>query len=221
MKLIIKGLLKYLSGLILVMLLVFLPAGSFSFVNGWIFIGLLFVPMLIMGVVMLIKNPSLLEKRLNSKEKESDQKAVVAVSGLMFLSGFIVAGLDYRFGWLHMPEWVVIASSVLFLFSYILYAEVMRENTYLSRVIEVQNDQKVIDSGLYGIVRHPMYSATVLMFLSMPLILGSLFSFLIFIIYPFVIAKRIKNEEAVLEKGLQGYQEYKLKVKYRLIPFIW
>ena len=175
MKLIIKGLLKYLSGLILVMLLVFLPAGSFSFVNGWIFIGLLFVPMLIMGVVMLIKNPSLLEKRLNSKEKESDQKAVVAISGVMFLSGFIVAGLDYRFGWLHIPDLEVIVSSVMFLFSYFLYAEVMRENTYLSRVIEVQKDQKVIDSGLYGIVRHPMYSSTLLMFLSMPLILGSFF----------------------------------------------
>ena len=185
------------------MILVFLPAGSLKFINGWLFIGLLFIPMFIMGIVMLFKNPALLEKRLNTKEKEKEQRGVVAVSGIMFLSGFIIAGLDHRFGWLSLHPIVIII------------------DTYLSRTIEVQKSQKVIDTGLYGIVRHPMYSATILMFLSIPLVLGSLFSFLIFLIYPFAIAFRIKNEETVLENGLEGYAEYKKKVKYRLIPFIW
>ncbi len=203
------------------MILVFLPAGSLKFINGWLFIGLLFIPMFIMGIVMLFKNPALLEKRLNTKEKEKEQRGVVAVSGIMFLSGFIIAGLDHRFGWLSLHPIVIIIASAVFLLSYAMYAEVLRENTYLSRTIEVQKSQKVIDTGLYGIVRHPMYSATILMFLSIPLVLGSLFSFLIFLIYPFAIAFRIKNEETVLENGLEGYAEYKKKVKYRLIPFIW
>ena len=212
---------KYFAGLLIIMILVFLPAGSLKFINGWLFIGLLFIPMFIMGIVMLFKNPALLEKRLNTKEKEKEQRGVVAVSGIMFLSGFIIAGLDHRFGWLSLHPIVIIIASAVFLLSYAMYAEVLRENTYLSRTIEVQKSQKVIDTGLYGIVRHPMYSATILMFLSIPLVLGSLFSFLIFLIYPFAIAFRIKNEETVLENGLEGYAEYKKKVKYRLIPFIW
>ncbi len=220
-KLAIKGALKTVVGLALLMLLIFLPAGTFRYIYGWLFIGLLFVPILILGVVLLAKDPELLEKRLDSKEKESEQKAVVAVSGVMFVSGFVTAGLNYRFGWFVLPLPAVIAASVLFLLSYVMYAEVMRENAYLSRTVRVQEGQKVIDSGLYGIVRHPMYSATVLMFLMIPLILGSLFSFLIFLVYPFVIAARIKNEEKLLEAELDGYKEYKQKVKYRLIPFIW
>ncbi len=219
--LISKALIKYFAGLLIIMILVFLPAGSLKFINGWLFIGLLFIPMFIMGIVMLFKNPALLEKRLNTKEKEKEQRGVVAVSGIMFLSGFIIAGLDHRFGWLSLHPIVIIIASAVFLLSYAMYAEVLRENTYLSRTIEVQKSQKVIDTGLYGIVRHPMYSATILMFLSIPLVLGSLFSFLIFLIYPFAIAFRIKNEETVLENGLEGYAEYKKKVKYRLIPFIW
>ena len=219
--LIIRGLTKYLIGLVLIMALVFLPAGTFRFANGWIFIGILFLPMLIMGIVLYIKDPELLEKRLNAKEKESDQKSVVAVSGVMFLAGFIIAGLSYRFGWLLLPKWAVISGTVLFLLSYMMYAEVLRENTYLSRTVEIQDNQKVIDTGLYGIVRHPMYSATILMFVSIPVVLGSLISLVIFLIYPFIIAKRIGNEEEVLEKGLEGYSDYKKKVRYRLIPFIW
>jgi protein-S-isoprenylcysteine O-methyltransferase Ste14 len=174
-----------------------------------------------MGIIMLIKNPSLLEKRLNGKEKESEQKSVVALSGIMFIAGFVAAGLNYRFDWWILPDWCVIAASVVFLLSYVMYAEVLRENTYLSRTVEVQEDQKVIDTGLYGIVRHPMYSATIIMFLSIPLILGSLIAFLIFLAYPLLIVLRIGNEEEVLEKGLEGYPEYKKKVKYRIIPFIW
>ncbi len=221
MKLVLRALLKYGIGLLLVMLLVFVPAGSLEFVNGWIFIGLLFIPMLVMGIVMLAKNPSLLEKRLNGKETESEQKAVVGISGIMFLAGFVVAGLNYRFGWQQLPLWMVITASGVFFIAYLLYAEVMKENTYLSRTIEVQQEQKIIDTGLYGIVRHPMYFSTLLMFLSIPLILGSLYSFLIFLIYPFVLVVRIRNEESVLEKGLEGYTAYKQKVKYRLIPFVW
>ena len=219
--LIIKALTKYLAGLILVMALVFIPAGSFKFVNGWLFIGLLFLQMLIVGIVLLIKSPSLLEKRLNAKETQSEQKSVVALSGIMFLSGFIIAGLNYRFDWILLPKWVVALGAVVFLLSYIAYAEVLRENEYLSRTIEIQENQKVIDTGLYGVVRHPMYASTVLMFVSIPIVLGSLISFFIFLIYPFILAKRIKNKELILEDGLEGYAEYKKKVKYRLIPFIW
>ncbi len=220
-KLFLSAITKFFSGLILVGLLVFLPAGSFSYINGWIFMGILFIPMLLAGIVMMIKNPYLLRSRLDAKEKQKEQSLVVKLSGLMFLFGFIVAGLNFRFSWHKLPDAVVIAASVLFLISYALYAEVMRENTYLSRTIEVQENQKVIDTGLYGIVRHPMYSATLLLFLSMPLVLGSVYSFIIFLAYPFIIAKRIKHEEEFLEKELVGYKEYKQKVKYRLIPFIW
>ena len=220
-KLFTSAILKFLLGVVLVGLLIFLPAGTFSFFNGWLFMGILFVPMFIAGIVMMVKNPKLLESRLDAKEKEAEQSLVVKLSGLMFLAGFIVAGLGVRFGWYTLPKPVVIASAVVFLIAYILYAEVLRENTYLSRTIEVQEGQKVIDTGLYGIVRHPMYSVTLLLFLSMPLVLGSIYSFVIFLAYPFIIAKRIKHEEEFLEKELNGYKEYKQKVKYRLIPFIW
>ena len=219
--LLLNALTKYFAGLIIVALLLFLPAGSLDFVNGWIFIGLLFVPMLIAGFVLMAKNPELLARRLNAKEQQSEQKGVVAVSGIMFLSGFITAGLNYRFSWHTLPKWLIVVSSVIFLLSYIMYGEVLRENTYLSRTVEVQENQKVIDTGLYGIVRHPMYSSTILLFLSIPLILNSLFSFLIFLIYPFIIVIRLKNEEKLLERELDGYKAYQQKVKYRLIPFIW
>ena len=212
---------KLLAGAVLLAVLVFLPAGTLKFANGWLFMGALFIPMLIIGIVLYVKAPDLLKKRLESKETESEQKAVVAVSGAMFLGGFIMAGLTYRFGWISFPKWAVIIGAVLFLLSYAMYGEVLRENAYLSRVIEVQKGQKVIDTGLYGIVRHPMYSATVMMFLSIPIMLGSVISFVIFLIYPIIIAMRIKNEEKVLEGGLEGYTEYKKKVKSRLIPFIW
>ena len=220
-KFFIEAFSKFIAGIILVGLLIFVPAGSLSYINGWIFMGILFIPMLVAGIVMMIKNPLLLEKRLNAKEKQKEQNLVVKMSGLMFLAGFILAGLNYRFGWYTLPEPVVIIASVVFLAAYLLYAEVMRENTYLSRTIEVQENQKVIDTGLYGIVRHPMYSATLLLFLSIPLVLGSVYSFVIFLAYPFIIANRIKNEEEFLEKELYGYKEYKQKVKYRLIPFVW
>ncbi len=220
-KIFFKAIFKFLMGVILVGILLFLPAGSFEFWNAWLFMGLLFVPMFIAGLVLMKKNPELLEKRLNAKEKENDQKLVILFSGLMFLSGFIIAGLNFRYQWNFLSNSVVIIASVLFILSYILYAEVLRENTYLSRTIEVQENQKVIDKGLYALVRHPMYMATIILFLSMPLILGSLYSLIIFLVYPLIIAKRINNEEEVLEKDLAGYTEYKQKVKYRLIPFIW
>ena len=220
-KLFTQAISKYLLGVILVGTILFLPAWSFSYWNAWLFMGILFVPMFIAGIIMLGKNPELLQKRLDAKEKEAEQKSVVALSGLMFLASFIVAGLDWRFGWTNMPNWMVWVAAGLFLLSYLLYAEVLRENTYLSRTIEVQEDQKVIDSGLYGIVRHPMYMATLVLFLSMPLVLGSLYSFLIMLVYIPIIAKRIRNEEQVLEEGLPGYKEYKQKVKYKVIPFIW
>ena len=220
-KLLISAITKFLFGIVLVGLLVFLPAGSFNYFNGWLFMGILFIPIFIAGIVMILKNPELLKKRLDGKETEKEQSLVVKLSGLMFLAGFIVAGLGYRFGWYILPKGVSIGAAVVFLLAYVLYAEVMRENTYLSRTIQVQENQKVIDTGLYGIVRHPMYSATVLLFLAMPLVLGSVFSFIIFLAYPFIIAKRIKGEEELLEKELEGYGEYKQKVKYRLIPFIW
>lgn len=220
-KLFFSAIIKFTLGFVLIGLLIFLPAGTINFVNGWIFMGLLFVPMFIAGIVMMFKNPYLLEKRLDAKEKQSEQSLVVKLSGLMFLAGFIVAGLDYRLGWFPLPKFVVITASILFLAAYALYAEVLRENTYLSRTIEVQENQKVIDTGLYGIVRHPMYSATLILFLSMPLVLGSLYAFIIFLVYPLIIVRRLKAEEEFLEKELDGYKEYKQKVKYRLIPFIW
>lgn len=212
---------KFLLGVILVGLLIFLPAGTLQFSNGWLFMAILFVPMFLAGLVMMAKNPNLLKSRLNAKEKELEQSLVVKLSGLMFLAGFIVAGLDFRFGWYPLPQAVSYSASAVFLIAYVLYAEVLRENTYLSRTIEVQEGQTVVDTGLYGIVRHPMYAVTLLLFLSMPLVLGSLISFVIFLAYPLIIAKRIKNEEQVLEAGLPGYREYKQKVKYRMIPFIW
>lgn len=220
-KLLFQALTKYVVGLLMVMLLLFVPAGTFDYMNGWLFIGLLFIPMLALGAVLLIKAPELLKKRLNSKEKESEQKSVIGFSLIMFIGGFIVSALDYRFGWSDMPLVVVIIAAVVLLLSYAGYAEVMRENAYLSRTVEVQENQKVIDTGLYGIVRHPMYSVTTLLFLSIPLVLGSYIGFVIFLIYPALLVKRIKNEEEVLEKGLQGYSEYKKKVKYRMIPFVW
>ncbi|MBR5544570.1 MAG: isoprenylcysteine carboxylmethyltransferase family protein [Clostridia bacterium] len=221
LKLFISAILKFSLGVVLVGLLIFLPAGTFAFFNGWLFMGILFVPMFLAGLVMMAKNPKLLQSRLDAKEKQKEQDLVVKLSGLMFLAGFIVAGLGVRFDWYTLPKPVVIVSAIAFLIAYILYAEVLRENTYLSRTIKVQEDQKVIDTGLYGIVRHPMYSVTLLLFLSMPLVLGSVYSFVIFLAYPFIIAKRIKHEEEFLEKELNGYKEYKQKVKYRLIPFIW
>lgn len=221
MKLFFNAFIKFTLGLLLVTALLFLPAGSLCYFNGWLFIGLLFVPMLILGAVMLFKAPHLLQKRLNAKETEKTQKGVVALSGLLFLCGFIVAGLDFRFGWSAVPLWAVILSSVVLLVSYALYGEVMRENAYLSRTVEVQEDQIVIDTGLYGIVRHPMYAVTVWLFLSIPVVLGSWWSLLCFLPYVAVIAVRIRNEEKVLEEGLKGYSEYKKRVKYRLFPFIW
>ena len=212
---------KFLLGVLLVGTLIFLPAGTFSYFNGWLLMGILFVPMFFAGIVMMLKNPNLLKSRLDAKEDSQEQTFVVKLSGLMFLAGFVVAGLGVRFGWYMLPAGVSIGGAVAFLIAYVLYAEVLRENTYLSRTIEVQENQKVVDTGLYGIVRHPMYSATLLLFLSMPFVLGSVYSFLIFLAYPFIIAKRIKHEEEFLEKELDGYRAYKQKVKYRLIPFIW
>lgn len=220
-KLFLEAVIKFLFGVILVSLLIFLPAGTFYFFNGWLFMGILFIPMFLAGIVMMFKNPDLLKMRLDAKEKQKEQDIVVKLSGLMFLAGFIFAGLGFRFNWYTLPKVVSIIGAVVFILSYVLYAEVLRENTYLSRTIEVQDDQKVIDTGLYGIVRHPMYSVTLVLFLSMPLVLGSIYSFIIFLFYPFIIAKRIKHEEKFLEKELTGYSEYKQKVKYRLIPFIW
>jgi len=220
-KLFFQAITKFIFGVILIGVLIFWPANTINYWNGWLFMGLLFIPMFIAGIVMMIKSPELLKKRLNAKEKEDEQKDVIKLSGLMFLVGFIIAGLNYRYSWIILPNSVVIISSVLFILAYIIYAEVLRENTYLSRTIEVQENQKVVDTGLYGIVRHPMYSATILLFLSMPLVLGSVISFIIFLVYPFIIAKRIKNEEEVLEKQLKGYSEYKDRVKYKMIPFVW
>ena len=221
MKLLAEALIKFACGLILVGLLIFLPAGTLAYTYGWLFVGLLFVPMLIAGFVMLAKSPDFLKKRLDAKEKQSAQKGVLAFSGLMFIAGFVVAGLDYRFGWSYMPAWVVIAASVLFLVAYAMYAEVMRENAYLSRTIKVEEGQKVVDTGLYGIVRHPMYAVTVWLFLMIPIILGSWYALIVFAFYPAIIIVRLKDEEALLTRELAGYAAYKKKVKYRLIPFIW
>lgn len=220
-KLFLQALVKFFCGVIVIGILLFLPAGTLHWLNGWVFMGILFIPMFCAGIVMMLKNPELLKKRLNAKEQQSEQQLVVKLSGLMFVIGFVIAGLNFRFRWIVLPECVSLIAAGIFLLSYLLYAEVLRENTYLSRTVEVQENQKVIDTGLYGIVRHPMYSVTVILFLSMPLVLGSVISFVIFLTYPVIIAKRIRNEEQVLEADLQGYAEYKNKVRYRLIPFIW
>lgn len=221
MKLLINGLIKFTCGLLLVGLLLFLPAGTLHFTYGWLLIGLLFVPMLVAGFVMFFKSPDFLAKRLDVKEKQATQKGVVAFSGLMFLAGFVVAGLDFRFGWSQMPLPVTIAASVLFVAAYALYAEVMRENAYLSRTVRVEEGQKVVDTGLYGLVRHPMYMATILLFLMMPLVLGSWYALFVFAFYPAIIVVRLKDEEDLLTRELPGYAEYKKKVKYRIIPFVW
>lgn len=220
-KLFFGAVLKFILGVLLVGTLIFLPAGTFGFFGGWLLMGILFVPMFVAGIVMMIKNPKLLKSRLNAKEKRKAQDMVVKLSGLMFIAGFVVAGLGVRFGWYILPTWAKIVGAVAFLAAYVLYAEVLRENTYLSRTIEVQENQKVVDTGLYGIVRHPMYSVTLLLFISMPIVLGSVFALPIFLVYPFIIAKRIKDEEEFLLQELEGYAEYKKKVKYRLIPFVW
>lgn len=216
-----QAILKFVLGVVIVGILLFLSAGTFDYWNAWLFMGILFIPMFFAGIVMMIKNPELLKKRLNAKEEQAEQSLVIKLSGLMFLLGFVIAGLNFRFKWIILSDWVSWIGAAIFLFSYLLYAEILRENTYLSRTIEVQNGQKVIDTGLYGIVRHPMYTVTIILFLSMPLVLGSMISFAIFLIYPAIIAKRIRNEEAVLEKDLHGYIEYKKKVKYKIIPFLW
>ena len=216
-----QALTKFVFGLLLVGLLLFLPAGTFAYWQAWLFIGILFVPMFIAGIVLIVRQPELLRKRLDAKEQQQEQKWVVALSGLMFIAVFVVAGLSLRFGWYMLPDWAVFVATVVFLAAYALYAEVMRENVWLSRTIEVQHNQQVVSTGLYGIVRHPMYAATLLLFLSMPLVLGSPWSFAIMLLYIPIIALRIRNEEQVLERELKGYTEYKQRVKYKLIPFIW
>ncbi len=221
MKLLMEALVKFFCGLLMVALLIFLPAGTLAYGGGWLLVGLLFGPMFIAGLVMLRKSPEFLKKRLDGKEKQATQKGVVALSGLMFIAGFVVAGLDYRFGWSDMPVPVTVVASVLLLAAYVLYAEVMRENAYLSRTIKVEEGQKVVDTGLYGIVRHPMYMATVLLFLMIPLVLGSWYALMVFAFYPAIIIVRLKDEEALLTRELPGYEEYMKKVKYRILPFIW
>ncbi|MBQ8683659.1 MAG: isoprenylcysteine carboxylmethyltransferase family protein [Clostridia bacterium] len=220
-KLALNGLGKYLAGLVLVGLLLFLPAGTWRYSGAWLFIGLLFGPMLILGLVLLLKSPTLLKKRLSAKEKEGAQRGVVGVSALLFTVGFIVAGLDFRFGWSAVPTWAVCIASAVFLLAYLLYAEVMRENAYLSRTVEVQEGQKVIDTGLYGVVRHPMYLATSLLFLSMPVVLGSWYALAVFALFPLLLAVRIRSEEAMLVRDLPGYAEYRQRVRYRMLPYLW
>ena len=220
-KLFFNAITKFILGVILVGVIIFLPAGTLEFRNGWLFMGLLFIPMFLAGIVMMFKNPELLKSRLDAKEKQKEQDLVVKLSGLMFLVGFVLAGLGYRFYWYMLPSDVSVIASVTFFLGYVLYAEVLKQNAYLSRTITVQENQTVVSTGAYGIVRHPMYSATLILFLSMPLILGSIYAFFVFLAYPFIIAKRIKHEEEFLEQELDGYKEYKQKVKYRLIPFIW
>ncbi len=220
-KIFFQAISKFFSGVILVGLLLFLSAGTLSFFNAWLLMGILFVPMFFTGIVLMIKKPELLKKRLNAKETQREQKLVIFLSGLIFSTGFIVSGLAFRFRWPTLPKDIVLVFAFVFLIGYILYAEVIRENRYLSRTIEVCENQKVVDTGLYGIVRHPMYSASLLLFLSMPLILGSIYAFLIFLFYPFVIVKRIKTEEEFLKKELGGYEDYIQRVKYRLIPLVW
>lgn len=221
MKLLVNALTKFLLGILLVGAMLFLPAGGFDYINGWLFCALLFLPMLILGAVLFVKSPDLLRKRLDSREKEKTQKGVIAWAGLFFFVGFLLAGLDHRFGWSHVPMWLVITASVILLISYALYAEVMRENAYLSRKIEVQEGQHVVNTGLYGIVRHPMYAVTLWLFLSIPFVLGSWYSLICFAVYPILIVIRILNEERILSEGLEGYDEYKTRVRYRLIPWIW
>lgn len=216
-----QAVVKFLSGAILIGLLIFLSAGTIAFWKGWLLMAILLIPMFLAGIVMMLKNPELLKRRLHVREQQTEQCLVVKLSGLMFVIGFLLAGLDFRFEWFPLPDWVSWGAAVLFLLSYLLYAEVLRENTYLSRTVEVQQGQKVIDTGVYGVVRHPMYSATLILFLSMPLVLGSAVSFVVFLVYPAIIAKRIRNEEKVLEEGLEGYVAYKKRVKYRVIPFVW
>ena len=220
-KLFSQAIMKFLCGLLIVGLLLFLPAGTFAYWQAWLLIGILFIPMFVAGLIMMKKSPDLLRKRLDAKEEQTEQKTVIALSGLMFLASFVVAGLNFRFGWIVLPDWVSYVSAAVFLLAYALYAEVLRENVWLSRTVEVQENQKVIDTGLYGVVRHPMYMTTLLLFLSMPLILGSAISFVIMLAYIPIIAKRIRNEEQVLESGLEGYAEYKKRVKYKVIPFVW
>lgn len=221
MKLFFQALAKFLFGVVLIAALLFLPAGTLHYMHGWLFLALLFIPMFIAGIVMMCKNPALLQKRLNAKEEEKEQKVVLALSAAMFLAAFIVAGLNFRFQWFILPDWAIIIGAVVFLLAYLMYAEVLRENTFLSRTVEVQENQKVIDTGLYGIVRHPMYAATLFLFLSMGVVLGSLFSFAILLFYIPIIAMRMRNEEKVLEQGLDGYADYKKRVKYKVIPLIW
>ena len=220
-QLFLSAIAKFTAGVLLVGALIFLPAGTVHFPGGWLLMAILFLPMFLAGLVMMAVNPGLLRSRLNAREKEAEQSIVIKLSGLMFLCGFILAGLDFRFGWSRLPDWVGILGAVLFLTAYALYAEVLRENTWLSRTIEVQAGQQVVSTGLYGIVRHPMYAATVLLFLSMPLVLGSIPAFLVFLCYPAILAKRIRNEEEVLTRELAGYADYKARVRWRLIPFIW
>ena len=216
-----QAMVKFFGGVVLLGLLLFLPAGTLSYWQGWLLMGILFIPMFIAGLILMKKNPDLLKKRLNAREEEKEQKQVILFSGLMFFAAFVLAGLNFRFRWFVMPDWAVWLGAAVFLISYALYAEVLRENTYLSRTIEVQEEQKVIDTGLYGIVRHPMYAATLLLFLSMPVVLASPVSFLVMLLYLPIISKRMKNEEEVLRQGLKGYEEYMQKVRYRVIPFIW
>ena len=216
-----QAMVKFLSGLLLVGALLFLPAGTWDYWQAWLLIGILFVPMFAAGLVLMKKNPELLRKRLNAKEEQAEQRTVIALSGLMFLAAFLLAGLNRRFGWCVLPTWASWAAACVFLLAYALYAEVLRENAYLSRTIEVQEGQKVVDTGLYGIVRHPMYAVTLFLFLSMPLVLGSPISFAVMLVYIPIIVKRIRNEETVLEEGLEGYAEYKQRVRYRLVPGLW
>lgn len=220
-KLFLQAVSKFLLGAAVVGALLFFPAGTLRYWNAWLFMGILFIPMFLAGIFLMWKNPELLRKRLQSKENQSEQKTVILLSGIMFLCGFLICGFHYRFGWPACPGWAVTTAVIVFLAAYGMYAEVLRENTYLSRTVEVQENQRVIDTGLYGVVRHPMYCATIFLFLSMPLVLGSWLAFLIFLGYPLLIAKRIRNEEQVLEKELAGYSAYKDKVKYKVIPFVW
>ena len=220
-KLFFQALSKFLIGFIIICMLLFIPAGTLDYPNGWLFMALLLIPMFFAGIIMLFKSPDLLRRRLNAKEEEDEQKTVILVSGIIFLLAFILAGLNFRLGWFKLPTLVIIIASAIFLLAYIMYAEVLRENEYLSRTVEVSEDQKVVDSGLYGIVRHPMYTSTIFLFLSMPLVLDSIFSFIVMLVYPIIIIFRIRNEERVLENELIGYEEYKEKVKYKLIPYLW
>ena len=220
-KLFIEAVIKFFAGVLLTGLMIFIPAGTFAYKNGWLLMALLFIPMIIIGITLMIKNPELLKLRLNAKETQHEQKIVLLLSGIMFVAGFIISGLTYRFGWCTIPNCIIYTASVIFLIGYILFAKVLKENTYLSRNIKVKENQKVIDTGLYRFIRHPMYTATLFLFLSIPLILGSFYSFVVFLIYPYIIVKRIENEEKILEKELEGYIEYKKRVKYRLIPFVW